>query len=558
MNKKGFALILCIMLSLVLVFLPMQLTVKGDSTIFSDGFESGTLLKSDVPLGHWDSKSTEGSGTVQASSDQANNGVYSCKVYGATANDAALLTEGTETNAALTDDVRFYMRLNTSFNDGDNCEFANHEGVGGWSIWRLAVCDSDYKLAFIYNTNLNSPVEIISSKAKVSLNNLHCFEVKFIRDNGNGEYNVYLDGNEVNDLAQTGLQTGNIGDPNVLQLGNALPRQYSSLWTSYYDDVVWADSYIGPVPSDISPPTFGSVYTNTTTTGQPCSFDCLVNDNTNVSSYIFSTNNTGSWVNDTVATFSSFYNSTAAWANVTKTLKDTKGDTVGYLWYANDTSNNWGDSDQYNLTLTAPYTLGLQLAPTAVTCRRYEETFTLNLTISNAVDTSSLKFEIHYNATLLNCSSVTWTAWGSGSVTVDQTYGVVNGSTLGTPLNDNQTLVTLQFTELYHHIWKNISGWINDVSDTVFIQSANLSSTTNPDLMYVRGRISQISIGPDVSCTFSPIRGDVDNNGAVDITDLSTVAFYYDTANEAYNLAGDSTVDIFDLVVVASNFFYEY
>ncbi|MGB9023132.1 MAG: CARDB domain-containing protein, partial [Candidatus Bathyarchaeia archaeon] len=77
------------------------------------------------------------------------------------------------------------------------------------------------------------------------------------------------------------------------------------------------------------------------------------NDNANVSTYIFSTNNTGTWTNGTAVVFSSFHNSTAAWANVTKTLNDTVGNVVSYMWYANDTSNNWSHSIQYNLTLSA-------------------------------------------------------------------------------------------------------------------------------------------------------------------------------------------------------------
>jgi hypothetical protein len=180
------------------------------------------------------------------------------------------------------------------------------------------------------------------------------------------------------------------------------------------------------------------------------------------------------------------------------------------------------------------------------------------MTISDPVNVTSLKFEIHYNATLLNCTGVTLTAWGSGTVTIDKINGVVNGSTSGIPLNDNQALIGIRFISTYYHIWKNLPGWTNDISDIIFIQSANLTSSSQPDRTYIRATTNQINIGPDVTYTFSPIKGDVNNDGKVDIQDLSTEAFYYDQINTTYNLVGDPQIDIYDLVVIASNFWFTY
>lgn len=129
----------------------------------------------------------------------------------------------------------------------------------------------------------------------------------------------------------------------------------------------------------LAPPTFSSISANTSTAGKPCSFSCLISDNVNVSTYIFSTNNTGTWTNDTATAFSNFYNTTAAWANVTKTLNDTIGNVVSYLWYANNTSNNWSISDQYDLVLTAPFACVI-LSPTntTYTTPNVQLTFTIN------------------------------------------------------------------------------------------------------------------------------------------------------------------------------------
>jgi hypothetical protein len=87
-----------------------------------------------------------------------------------------------------------------------------------------------------------------------------------------------------------------------------------------------------------------------------------------------------------------------------------------------------------------------------------------------------------------------------------------------------------------------------------------------PDYRYVRGGLNQINVGPDATYTFSPIQGDVNNDGTVDITDLRTVAAYYNAEEgdtnwpdaSQYDLNGDKIIDIFDLVQVARNFGFNY
>lgn len=210
----------------------------------------------------------------------------------------------------------------------------------------------------------------------------------------------------------------------------------------------------------------------------------------------------------------------------------------------------------YQITGATP---ALQLNPTSKTCRKHGETFTASLVVSSEFDVTGFVFEIHYDTTLLDYSGITYNAWGSGSVTVDEVNGIVSGSTSGGATSGAQTLVTIQFTANYHRIWKDVLGWVNDQSGLIYVQSATLSYSGDPDLNYVRGGSqNKINVGPDFDYTFSPIQGDVDNNGIVDIFDIRTVAFYYDQTNPTYNLTGDNTIDIFDLVVIASNFGYTY
>jgi len=204
----------------------------------------------------------------------------------------------------------------------------------------------------------------------------------------------------------------------------------------------------------------------------------------------------------------------------------------------------------------------LQMNPTSRTCRKYNETFTVQISLSNAFDVTDFEFEIHYNTTLLNYTDIAWNAWGSGTITIDEVNGNITGFTSGSATSGTQTLITLQFNATFYHIWKDenkVSNWKNDQSGQIYIQWANLSYSSNPDLAYVKGGTNnQINAGPDVTYTFSPIQGDVDNNGSVNVFDLRTIAAYYDQAYSTYDLNGDGIIDIFDLVVIGANFGFTY
>ena len=71
--------------------------------------------------------------------------------------------------------------------------------------------------------------------------------------------------------------------------------------------------------SDETPPTYSNNQTNTTIAGEPSLFSIEYDDDTALESdggYIFSTNNTGVWANDSLI----MWTSTPEWANVSKTL----------------------------------------------------------------------------------------------------------------------------------------------------------------------------------------------------------------------------------------------
>jgi hypothetical protein len=88
---------------------------------------------------------------------------------------------------------------------------------------------------------------------------------------------------------------------------------------------------------------------NNTIPGQSTQFSIRVTDQSSTlhssGGYIFSTNNTGTWVNESFVPFSA----TPSWANVTKTLNSTAGNTVCYRWYINNTNGDRHDTDIFCL-----------------------------------------------------------------------------------------------------------------------------------------------------------------------------------------------------------------
>ena len=96
------------------------------------------------------------------------------------------------------------------------------------------------------------------------------------------------------------------------------------------------------IEPEANPPTYSNVGTNTTGAGNPCEFSCEWTDDTYLAGYIFGTNNTGTWNNDTWTAWTP--PQTSAWSNVTKVLNSTVGVRVEYCWWANDTSDNWNNT----------------------------------------------------------------------------------------------------------------------------------------------------------------------------------------------------------------------
>ena len=99
---------------------------------------------------------------------------------------------------------------------------------------------------------------------------------------------------------------------------------------------------------DLIAPSYNLVSHNNTIAGEICRFRVNISDNYRLHStgqYIFSTNNTGTWINDSVINFTS----TPYLADTIKTLNSSLNKVVGYKWYFNDFSGNDNSTRVYTL-----------------------------------------------------------------------------------------------------------------------------------------------------------------------------------------------------------------
>lgn len=196
-------------------------------------------------------------------------------------------------------------------------------------------------------------------------------------------------------------------------------------------------------------------------------------------------------------------------------------------------------------------------------CRKLNEEFTITMAVSGVSNLIGFDFEIHYNTALLDYVRSD-NVWGTGgTITPDDQNGVVIGSTSNAMSQEGSlVLITITFESANCHMWRNLPAYTNELQDTIYLQTATLKHPSpQPNHQYNRGgQGNQIDVPSDFTYQFSPIKGDINNDGTVDISDLSGEASHYDQQDATYNLVGDTDnlVDIFDLVVVASNFWYTY
>jgi hypothetical protein len=215
-------------------------------------------------------------------------------------------------------------------------------------------------------------------------------------------------------------------------------------------------------------------------------------------------------------------------------------------------------------------TIGLD--PTTKKCTQRKESFDVTVGISGAENVVGFDFDIRFNTTLIYCKDATFGGVWTGTSTVDQPNGKITGSASGTEQSGALTLVTIHFNSsaTFKHIWKNstIVGWVNNITNStaIYVQTANLMYTGAPTLSYVKGGSSNgIIVSPDhVSYTFAPMKGDINNDGKVNIFDLTTIChcygykdtFHWDIGQQydLVKIGAQDIIDIYDTIVITSSY----
>jgi hypothetical protein len=135
-----------------------------------------------------------------------------------------------------------------------------------------------------------------------------------------------------------------LGQPTFITNGN---------WNSenYTTTLVLDASSAGELRWDPpSPPSASNLSINSTVAGSFAVFSALWSDNQSLTGggYVFSTNNTGQWINASWIPFTT----NPDWGNATLTLNSTIGTVIGFREYANNSLNLWVDSGICTITIT--------------------------------------------------------------------------------------------------------------------------------------------------------------------------------------------------------------
>jgi len=218
--------------------------------------------------------------------------------------------------------------------------------------------------------------------------------------------------------------------------------------TASWDTLYFAVNYT----IDTTPPQWSNPQKNATTIykNDYVKFNTSWTDNAGLSAYIFSTNDTGSWVNQSAVTFSGTSNTSTQTYQVTAS----RNTVVGWRFYANDTTNNW------NATSIQTFTVS-DKAPTSVTLNgpadAYTETSSNTITFNcSATDDYALA-----NITLYGNFSGSWASNGTNTVT-----GTSNTTTFSRTLANGG------------YIWNCLAT--DDAAQTAFATS-NRTITVNVD-----------------------------------------------------------------------------
>jgi len=259
----------------------------------------------------------------------------------------------------------------------------------------------------------------------------------WVNDNNNRVFKYDMNGNY---LSAWLYETGDEENYGITQNG------------TYFWDTGWnAEVHIYKMGGlDETPPTYSNVNHNTTIAGANVNFSITYDDDTALhpnGQWIFSTNNTGVWVNSSTTNFTT---TSQIITNIT-ILNTTVGETIGYRWYANDSAGNNNNTPIYTLTITSA-----DSTPPNITIN--------NPTTNTNYSTNSILFNI--TATDDTVVDSCWYSLNSGTTNVTMT---------NTTYVDDYTNTNSSMTQGSHtaNFWCNdsLNNLNNSMSVSFFVDS---------------------------------------------------------------------------------------
>ena len=222
---------------LCFLFLNLQFNPAFATTIFEDGFESGDFSA-------WNGTSVTTGDTIQVISSDSHSGSY-CMESGIDNPDAdAAYAYKYLGNSYTTIHVRLYAKIvSSSLSATSHMSFLELRDYSEGKTRMTLRWYGDGHLAITYRKD--GTLSTAESTTTMSTGTWHCLEVKCVIDSSNGEYRVWLDGTEVSDLTQTGIDSTTGTTYTMLRAGTNDNAGSGSV-TIYEDDIVVADTYIGP------------------------------------------------------------------------------------------------------------------------------------------------------------------------------------------------------------------------------------------------------------------------------------------------------------------------
>jgi len=299
------------------------------------------------------------------------------------------------------------------------------------------------------------------------------------------------------------------------------------------------------VTIDSTAPTYSNNATNNTEISASTKFSILWNDNVALNpngTYIFSTNNTGTWVNDSAINFTA----TPSWANVTKILNSTSGISIGYRWYAKDNIGNWNSTEIFILNTTdttAPAILFVSPTPANASIQNINSIYT-NVSSSDSANISTF---IDFNNSLVGW----WRAEGNANDYLGRNNGTLVGNANATATGKLGSAFGLDGNGDYVRVNTNgfgfssvgnftVSAWIKKPTRDygIIFSDSWISSGFNPGwLFYVEGTAGKLKFYCSTGTfTASYLIG----NAAVDDNVFHHVTVVYNNKNATFYIDGSS------------------